>query len=95
MEQEFWIVVVGATCLFVVMPAIISVSSYMEKKLKLQREQLKSGGEELRAQLAATLIELEQMRERMAVMERLVTDDDRRLSNEIERLRRENVRNGA
>lgn len=95
MGEDFWVVAVGAVCLFVIMPAIISVSSYMEKKLKLQREQLKSGGDELRAQLAATLSELERMRERMAVMERLVTDDDRRLSSDIERLRRENTTTGA
>lgn len=86
MESEHWIAVIGAICLFVIMPIIISISSYAEKKLKLQREQLKSGGAELQAQLAATLAELERMRERMAVMERLVTDDDRRLSAEISRL---------
>lgn len=86
MESEHWIAVIGAICLFVIMPTIISISSYAEKKLKLQREQLKAGGADLHAEMAATLAELEQMRERMAVLERLVTDDDRRLSAEISRL---------
>ncbi len=86
MDSEHWIAVIGAVCLFVIMPLIIAISSYAEKKLKLQREQLKSGGAELQAQLAATLAELERMRERMAVLERLITDDDRRLSREISQL---------
>jgi len=32
--------------------------------------------------------ELQRLKERVAVLERLFTDDDRKLANEIERLRR-------
>ncbi len=86
MSEEFWIVAIGGFFLFGVMPAVIGFFSYQEKKLKLQRDQIKLGGAEVSTQLAATLVELERMRERMAVLERLVTDDDRRLSAEIGRL---------
>ena len=62
------------------MPTIISIASYKEKKLKLQRELAKAGGQEMRA-------EIESLRERVAVLERLVTSEDVRLAGEIERLR--------
>ena len=38
---------------------------------------------------AETHAELERLRKRVAVLEQLVTDDDRRLAGEIERLRRD------
>jgi precorrin-6B methylase 1 len=91
MESPYVVALVGAFFMFVAMPAIISFSIYHEKKLKLQRELARSGGAELQAQLAATMTELERMRERMAVLERLFTDDDRRLAGEIERLRTDQV----
>jgi cell division protein FtsB len=80
--QEVLIVSIGSFCLFVAMPAIISIASYQEKKLKLQRDIAMSGGAETRA-------ELESLRQRVAVLERLLTDDDRRLAGEIEQLRRD------
>lgn len=89
MESEHIIVLVGAFFLFVAMPAIISFSIYHEKKLKLQREIVRAGGEEMQRDMARTLAELETMRERLAVLERLVTDDDRRLAGEIDRLGRD------
>ena len=78
---EFLIPVLGMLCLFVIMPAIISYSIFQEKKLKLQRELAKSGGAETRA-------EVEDLRVRVAVLERLVTDGDRNLAGEIDRLAR-------
>ncbi len=78
--QEIIIVAIGSFFLFVAMPTIISISSYKEKKLKLQRELAKAGGQEMRA-------EIESLRERVAVLERLVTSEDVRLAGEIERLR--------
>ena len=78
--QEIVIVSIGSFCLFVLMPTIISISSYQEKKLKLQRDLAQAGGHEMRA-------EIESLRERVAVLERLATSEDLRLAGEIERLR--------
>lgn len=86
--QEILIVAIGSFFLFVAMPTIISIASYKEKKLKLQRDLAKAGGEGMRA-------ELDQLRERVRVLERLATDDDRKLAGEIERLRREETRSGV
>lgn len=78
--QEILIVAIGSFFLFVAMPTVISISSYQEKKLRLQRELARSGGEDMRA-------ELEHLRERVAVLERLATSEDVRLAGDIERLR--------
>jgi hypothetical protein len=78
--QEIIIVAIGSFFLFVAMPTIISISSYKEKQLKLQRDLAQAGGAEMRA-------EIESLRERVAVLERLATSEDLRLAGEIERLR--------
>ena len=78
--QEVLIVTIGSFFLFVAMPAVIGIASYQEKKLKLQRDIAISGGEDMRA-------EIESLRERVAVLERLATSEDLRLAGEIERLR--------
>ncbi len=79
--QEIVIVAIASFFLFVAMPAIISIGSYHEKKLKLQRDLAQAGGAEMRS-------EIESLRERVAVLERLATSEDLRLAGEIERLRR-------
>ncbi len=78
---EFIIAVFGALCVFVLMPTIIGYFSLQEKKLKLQRELAQTGG-------AAVEAEVEDLRVRVAVLERLVTDGDRSLAGEIDRLAR-------
>jgi hypothetical protein len=78
--QEILIVAIGSFALFVAMPAVIGFSDYKIKKLKLERELARSGGDEMRA-------EVESLRERVAVLERLATSEDLRLAGEIERLR--------
>jgi hypothetical protein len=83
--QEILIVAIGSFFLFAVMPAVIALGSYHEKKLKLQREIAQAGGAEMRA-------EIESLRVRVAVLERLATSEDLRLAGEIERLRQ---RSGA
>jgi cell division protein FtsB len=77
--QEIVIVAIGCFSLFIAGPLIWAVSSYKEKKLNLQAQLAASGAEETRA-------EMEALRQRVAVLERLLTDDDRRLANEISRL---------
>jgi len=85
---ELFIATFGAFCLFIAMPVIISIASYKEKQLKLQRELAQSGGHEMRA-------ELESLRERVAVLERLATSEDVRLAGDIERLRQRDARPGV
>jgi len=86
--QEIVIVAIGCFSLFIAGPLIWAVSSYNEKRLKLQAELANSGGAEMRA-------ELENLRKRVAVLERLATSGDVRLADEIERLRRQEDRPGA
>jgi hypothetical protein len=85
---EIVIVAIGSFFLFVGMPTIIGYFSYQEKKLKLQRDLAKAGGEGMRA-------ELDQLRDRVRVLERLATDGDRKLAGDIERLRREETSAGV
>ena len=77
---------VTAAC--IVMPLIIGFMSYQEKKLKLQREIALAGGADLRRELAQTQETVERLRERVAVLERLATSEDRRIGDEIDRLSR-------
>lgn len=56
-------------------------------KLDMMREQGASGA--VNAEVAH---ELQRLKDRVAVLERLLTDDDRKLSSEIERLRAEDAR---
>jgi hypothetical protein len=63
---------------------------------RMQKEKLRAqggAGEEETARLqhvvTETSAELARLRERVQVLEKLVTDDDRRLADEIERLRRD------
>ena len=78
--EEIVIVTIGCFSLFIAGPLIWAVSSYQEKKLKLQRDIAQAGGDEMRA-------EVENLRQRVAVLERLATSEDLRLAGEIERLR--------
>ncbi len=85
--QEILIVAIGSFALFIGMPAVIGFSDYKIKKLKLERDLVQAGGHEMRA-------ELDQLRQRVRVLERLATDGDRKLAGEIERLRREETTAG-
>lgn len=57
-----------------------------ERKLEVKNG---AGSERLEAILADTQKEVVALRERVQVLEKLVTDDDRRLASDIERLRGE------
>ncbi len=86
--NEIWIVAIGGFFLFGLLPAVHGFTSYQEKKLKLQREIALGASAELKAVVAGLRDETTRLRERVAVLERLATDDDRKLSAEIERLER-------
>ncbi len=79
--------VVGALGFGVLMPAIIGYFSLQEKKLKAQRDIALQTGGDMRRELDETRAEVQRLRERMAVLERLATDGDRHLASEIDRLR--------
>lgn len=72
----------------VLMPLIIGWFSLQEKKLKLQRELAQQGGGDLRRELDLTRAEVERLRDRVGVLERIATSEDRRVADEIDRLSR-------
>jgi hypothetical protein len=60
---------------------------FEERKLALKAQ--RGGDGRLEAILTATQQEVTRLRERVQVLEKLVTDDDRKLADDIERLRRD------
>lgn len=67
------------------------VCGYLIKSQKMKLEMMR----ETRGSDAANgevMAELHRLKERVAVLERLMTDDDRKLAGEIERLRGEDMR---
>jgi hypothetical protein len=74
--------------------ATFLIMLWLSHKMQAERLRAKSGlGAEDTARLqhivAETSAEMARLKERVQVLEKLVTDDDRRLANEIERLRRD------
>lgn len=72
-----------------------SVASIVQQGIKLERDKVRAGRREAEgdtAQLGGIVSDLHQdvakLKERVRVLEKLVTDDDRRLADEIERLRK-------
>jgi hypothetical protein len=63
-------------------------------RLKSQKLQLEMARDERTSGAAngEVMAELHRLKERVAVLERLMTDDDRKLAGEIERLRSEDLR---
>ena len=77
-------------------PAIASVVivtvvfAYLIVRMALKHEEkrmaMKGGGERVEQILAETQAEVARLRERVQVLERLATDEDRRVASEINRL---------
>ncbi len=72
-----------------------SISGVLTSKHKLEREKVKAqsrgyaeDGEQLRGVVGNMHHEMDKLKDRVRVLEKLVTDDDRGLADEIERLRR-------
>ncbi len=59
------------------------------QKLKLEMMQARGGADAAANQV--TQAELERLKDRVAVLERLLTDEDRRLAGEINRLKRDDI----
>lgn len=85
-NAEILIPILGIMCGMV---AIIANAALRSQKMKLDmmREQRVSGASE-----QEMMRELSVLKDRVAVLEKLVTDDDRRLANDIERLRSADIR---
>lgn len=65
---------------------------WMTYRTRLAKYQMRRGGEDatrLERVVAETSAEVARLKERVQVLEKLVTDDDRKLADEIERLRRD------
>lgn len=72
-----------------------SISGVLTSKHKLEREKVRARsygdaeeGEQLRGVVGDMHQDIAKLKDRVRVLEKLVTDDDRRLADEIERLRR-------
>ena len=75
-----------------------SIAGIVQQGVKLERDKVRAGRREAEgesAQLGGIVSDLHKdvarLKDRVRVLEKLVTDDDRRLADEIERLRREEV----
>lgn len=75
-----------------------SVAGIVQQGIKLERDKVRAGRRESEgdaAELGGIVSDLHKdvarLKDRVRVLEKLVTDDDRRLADEIERLRREDA----
>ncbi len=66
--------------------------AHEEKRLALKHGQGQGDTARLEQILAATQTEMARLKDRVQVLEKLVTDDDRKLANDIERLRTADAR---
>ena len=84
---------------FVIVITVIGVvGNIIQSGMKLERQRLRSKTlsgetEEQRGLIAEMHAEIVKLRDRVNVLEKLATDDDRKLASEIERLRGENRAN--
>lgn len=72
-----------------------SISGIVHQGIKLERDKVRAGRREvdgetdqIRGVVGSIHEDVAKLKERVRVLEKLVTDDDRRLADEIERLRR-------
>lgn len=72
--------------------SVIGRQRIAEQKLKLRHREMSSADEAVHRD---TQIEIQKLKDRVATLERLVTDDDRRLSAEISRLGSRDTTPGA
>lgn len=68
--------------------AVIGYVSVKEEKIKAQSKGVVEGQERINAETAA---EIARLRARLEVIERLVTDDDRKLARDIAQLRNDQM----
>ncbi len=78
--------ILGVTCGII---AVICGYLIKSQKMKLDMMRETRGSDAANGEVMA---ELHRLKERVAVLERLMTDDDRKLAGEIERLRADDMR---
>lgn len=76
----------GITC-----GIIAVICGYLIKSQKMKLDMMREQGSSNAAN-GEVMAELHRLKDRVAVLERLMTDDDRKLAGEIERLRAEDMR---
>jgi hypothetical protein len=81
-----FIPILGIVCGII---AILGTFWIKSQKMKLEMLREQRGSDAANGEVMA---ELHRLKDRVAVLERLMTDDDRKLAGEIERLRREDLR---
>jgi len=85
------------TVAFVAIAGMLTFVAMLYFSHRMQQDKLRAKGGGLGAEetarlqhiVAETSAEVARLRERVQVLEKLVTDDDRKLADEIERLRRD------
>ena len=82
-EEVMFVAIAGIIASFLLIRAGMR---HEERKLELKQGMGADG--RIEAILSATQQEVTKLRERVQVLEKLVTDDDRKLADDIERLRR-------
>ncbi|RYY98216.1 MAG: hypothetical protein EON61_19475 [Alphaproteobacteria bacterium] len=78
--------ILGITC-----GIIAVICGYLIKSQKMKLDMMREQGGSNAAN-GEVMAELHRLKDRVAVLERLMTDDDRKLAGEIERLRGEDAR---
>jgi c-di-GMP-binding flagellar brake protein YcgR len=73
---------------------VTAALKHAERKQRYRAEAMSGGGDvqRLTSIVESLSKETERLRDRVAVLEKLVTDDDRKLADEIDRLRRNESR---
>jgi hypothetical protein len=92
MHLGFWEFVLGMMIIGSISSIITGGMSIEKRKLRVRQAEAEAGGGELKSVVDEMHKEIMRLRERVQVLERLATDDDRRLADEIERLRRSESR---
>lgn len=93
-----WIAISIVTGIGIVLYATVEIVkmgiAHEEKRLALKHGQGEASRDTARLEqiLAATQTEMARLKDRVQVLEKLATDDDRRLASDIERLRSADVR---
>lgn len=86
-----WIVISILVGIGIVLSATLQIVkmalAHEEKRLALSHGQGQGDTARLEQILAATQTEMARLKDRVQVLEKLATDDDRRLASDIERLR--------
>lgn len=86
--MDFWVFIIVIVSIGWLGTIIQGGMKIARAKVRVQEAEAASGGVAAQGVAADMQNEIARLKERVATLEKLVTDDDRRLADEIERLRR-------